>query len=232
MLRHAGCETFSMRKLGWIGAMAIATSAVLGAMLWPVPAAVDPEPLPDDLKMAAYVEAMEERWSWESDQMPDAAMPEVVFIEEVTGANWDSTLAECYRDAGFIVDGSVTRGWSLEPSPDLDSTDARIGMFRCDASYPWEGTLDSLLSRSELDALYSYYLNELTPCLALAGAPAPVAPPSRDEFVDQSGLFTTWSPYYFAASESIEGEEWERFERICPSRAPWQRDDGGFAPFA
>lgn len=112
----------------------IAGSAVLGAGLRPVPEAVDPQPLSDEAKVAEYLELMGKQSASRAQSSAGEVMAKIDVIEEVTSENWGSTVAQCYRDAGFEVTGDSASGWGITSGPTATATEAaqfvdQVGMF-------------------------------------------------------------------------------------------------------
>ena len=209
-----------MRRSSAILTVVIAFLSLGCASIAPaVPGPPAPAPLTDAARDSAYRLQLDLDWLPIAQQYPDAVRPDVELVREAAPENWDSTIGNCYRDAGFRPSGDAEAWqWSVP-----EGMEGRISQYVCDARFPREGTLDRLLSGSELYALYDYNVEFLTPCLSLLGVPPAGQAPDLATFLQQSTTGPAWSP--IAASDRRLTETDRRVnELVCPSEPAWMRD--------
>ena len=209
-----------MRRSSGAGAVLVASLSLGMAVIAPaVRGPAPPAPLSDDARDSSYRLLLDLEWLPIVQQYPDAIRPEVGIVEEAAPENWDSTIGECYRDAGFRPSGDAEAWqWSVP-----EGMDGRIAQYVCDGSFPREGTLDRLLSGSELYALYDYNIRVLTPCLSLLGAPPAGDVPDLPTFLQQSTTGPAWSPV-LVDDPAIADDERRLRDLLCPREPAWMRD--------
>jgi len=174
----------------------------------------EPEPLTAEQVEEIRVEQAEE-W-WDSVQ-PDVPMPEVDLIAVLPPQEAEQRRSQCLDDAnlpGVTVheDGS----WSNEGQPgDPTFMAAHEQMWVCAQQYRPEGELDYLLSPSQLEWLYDFYVLRYQPCVATLGHEL-VNFPSRYVFVGNPGGYSAWVPHDFSLEPRPTPEGWELIAKRCP----------------
>lgn len=114
------------------------------------------------------------------------------------------------NDTGFDID--------FEGSIDQESRNAaELALYTCVARHPQDVVADgTLLSDAQMEYIYDYYQQWLTPCLAEQGAPVVGESPGRDLFRIIDGQ---WSPYSQLGPRT-ETEVARLTEACGPNRPP------------
>ena len=153
-----------------------------------------PQPLSRFEQVKAYQAMSAATWNQSfgdiSGEKPDLSVHSVS-----TGGQWALDMAGCLREQGapdFTI--SDSGGVTIEGSGAGNNGVGARTVELCYAQHPKEKWLEQILSRSQLDVLYDYYVDSLEPCLMVnAGRPA-VGTPSRALF-EQTFLTNPWTPY-------------------------------------
>lgn len=208
-----------MRRVNAWAALAVASSTLAISLTWPgVPVDPGPAPLTESARASAFQLLLDLQWLPIAREYPDAVQPDTEIIAASAPGNWDVTIEPCYQQAGFAPQGAM-EAWQWSVS---DGVEERIAQYICDASYPPEETLAGLRSGSELYALYDYYVEVLTPCLELAGAPPPAPAPERATFIQQSTTAIAWSPVP-GDDDGVSDRQRALLDALCPPEPAWMR---------
>jgi hypothetical protein len=193
-------------------------SAIFGLLLFFLVGCV-PSPSPEvSIKALTSAEKTQlqakylaDRWRELTLQFPDATKPDSVLVRYVTLSEWPQAYATCVTALGFPAqvseDGGVTGGASKE-----QGQAAAVAQYTCDAEYPLDPRFNQPLNNSQLDYLYSYFVDKLSPCLKKAGYSIRSAP-SLQTFRDEYATAKSWSPY---ADVNAGGDAWAKINKRCP----------------
>ena len=158
-------------RVGATAALAVAGALLLAACSDP-PITVPPPPTESQIVSLMAAWPAYEAGVVNSDS--PVQLEKVSFVRFVPDAAWYQTVGRCdeaQHDAGNLANGI------------------------CLVQYPPESVRDRLKTRQQLDYIYSYYANELVPCMRAQGV-VPSAVPARAAFLRMSrnGL-SLWNPY-------------------------------------
>jgi len=186
----------------------------------------------DDSVLPSYDEDDLSRWQQEN---LDAAQrelgivdpPDTHLVRYVTQEEWASAQVDCLTEAGFAAVESGG-GMDLTRVPDEQkgpNSPLHRALYACQAEYPVDPRYSVAPNRAQLDVMYSYFVDDLIPCLQGEGVDALDEPPSRSKFIDDSATEgrVVWSPYADAYFMTITSEQWEQLNAVCPSQTPLDR---------
>lgn len=146
---------------------------------------------------------------------PDAELPEVEFQRFVTDDNREEVLELCFDEYDVRISVDSDGGMSWSESSDAEAEKQWRAIFACSVRYPHHERRGLLMSEEELDFLYDYYLAVATPCIRLAGYPAPDLP-GREQYKAQA---YQWSVYDFVHAPRLGKEDqlrWSELMLRCP----------------
>lgn len=195
--------------------MALAVAVVAG-LAGCTGSATPPSPTPTltgEQANAATVAARDEAWAMVHDQFPDAIRPDVAVVRTVLPNEWNSAVADCLADQGFIVkvtpDGGVESG-EIKPS---QQEPYAVAFYTCQASYPLDPIYLVPLNDEQLAFLYAYDRDTLAKCLENEGYQVP-ARPSEQEFVQNYEQTGGWAIYSMVTPGSAD--DWYAINKKCP----------------
>lgn len=144
---------------------------------------------------------------------PDALRPEVDLVRYVSPNEAAAIRAQCLNEEGF-PDARATSGGQLQSGVVPPSQDEAfwIASFVCAVRYQIDPQFTQPLNASQLSALHSYYVEDLTSCLVAEGYIIEQAP-SIAVFTE-SYFENPWNPYL--SVPEVNQSEWERLDAVCP----------------
>jgi hypothetical protein len=138
-------------------------------------------------------------------RVPDVDVPYVQTVRAVAFEELAEVRAACLSQQGWAVSVAEDgRGIEYTLQPSQESAYA-LAEYHCNVEYP---LLADYVMSENLDALYTYYVEELIACVEAAGQSIP-APPSRQAFVGGEA----WSPYDFV---NLADAQRAALETACP----------------
>lgn len=147
--------------------------------------------------------------------------PEVAQGDALSQAEWFDFVFSCFASKGI---GDVGLSWSLSdgaaittPSgAEIREDTVQRAFFECVARHPMDMTLENtLLSADQLNYVYTYYSDEVVPCILLHGFTLDHAL-TREQFIDSLGR---WNPYYSIA-ERMNLLEFDQLRADCGPEQP------------
>lgn len=182
----------------------------------PTPANTSTEPISSP--SAAPFSYEDDAWQRVSIRFPSAVRPEVDLLRFVTPGEMAEVQAQCLRGEGF-PDVAVTPDGALSISgiPAEQEEALAVTRYVCEIRYQMEQDYTGALEMEELTELYTYYTQELVPCLQEKGY-TPDDAPSVTTFADTYGSPSTWSPY--SSVQVSSNEAWYEINEACPQ---WPR---------
>lgn len=144
---------------------------------------------------------------------PPTEMIRLVAADEKAEA-WRS----CMQEAGWAV--SVTFDGGLASPPDLSPEQFQAyerSHYVCHAQYPVDpSTFPPPFGAEQIEILYRYYVEELTPCLEARGYEVE-DPPTLEVFQDEfTAAELSWVPYDAVPPETLSEEAWAELNLACP----------------
>lgn len=192
---------------------ALLALAALGLVGCGTPAP-EPQPLTTE-QVEAIRSAHAEEW-WNSVQ-PDVPMPDVDVIGVYPPGEAFELRRQCLETANLPgVTVTDDGGWSIQGEPgDPAFTAADAQVWVCAQQYRAEGETDHLLSPSQLEWLYDFYVLRYRPCVATMGHEL-LNFPSREVFLGSSVGYATWIPHDFSVEPVPTPEGWALIAQRCP----------------
>ncbi|MHA6669748.1 hypothetical protein ACX3O0_12865 [Homoserinimonas sp. A447] len=125
-------------------------------------------------------------------RFPDAVLGEIERIRFVTPEEWPEAIAECLTGMGFEATASADGGIEMSYANE-QAEPAELAHYTCGAKYPVHPKYSQPLNEAQLEYLYDYYVNVLSPCLE--GEDVSVADaPSLSSFLEADDA-ERWFPY-------------------------------------
>lgn len=151
-----------------------------------------------------------------SPSTPEPVMSESVdFVRNVSITDWAQVQVACLKEQGYdssvSADGSGIIYGGVSGEQEGTMTDA---VALCEAKFPLDPVYDNPLTEAQRGFLYDWYVGESVPCLRTQGV-EPVAPPSRDTFINNFYSSDVWLPF--------SGVPQDRFTSVtaaCPENPP------------
>lgn len=169
---------------------------------------------------------------WQHTGLPDSMRPPAVPVQTVSNEEWAPAWAGCMNAAGFDNYRVQGNGVSIEfvkQTPEEDDANA-LALYVCETSIRVGSQETFVYNPAQLDYLYDYYRDVLTPCLLVRDIELdPEQVLTREQFSD---AFGGWNPYAVVtqnmrerliADDSIFDE--------CPPEPPGIVDRGWAAAF-
>ena len=173
----------------------VSAAAALALLLSGCSGDPHPTPLGAAARVALYERSTTKQWDTFAPTTPAAFRPDLRVHTVSTGAQWVRDMSKCLGGKGLAsLQSTADRPIDLAGASDIHDVNTRISEFVCQAQHPTDAQLRAMLSPSEANVLYDYYVDSLQPCLLLNGGVVPVRPPSRAAFVSTYSS-TSWSPY-------------------------------------
>jgi hypothetical protein len=159
--------------------------------------------------------AIDRQWSQFHSSFPGYDRPDVPIISYISPQDWGTTMLSCLQDAGFD-DATLDADGSIG----MEGATAQEGQFHlalyvCEASHPYGRKYVTPFTSAQIDYLYSYYVDTLTPCLEQHGINVS-APPSPSVFRESFGA-DSWYPYAAVNQQALEPGDWSALNAACPS---------------
>ncbi len=184
------------------------------------------------IDLPSYTESDLRAWHQENlgelaNQLGISDPPNYEVVRYVSQQEWGSAQASCVNEAGFDARSSgggidYTRIPDAQKGPDSPLYQR---IYECHALYPVDPRFGQPPTRAQLTVMYTYFVDELMPCLEQMGIQGLATPPSRSAFVEQSETegFVAWSPYTDSYFLTLSSDEWQRLDASCPSQTPLDR---------
>ncbi len=178
-----------------VGAVVLAVASVLLlASCAPAPIAAPPPPT------TAQITSLMSAWpAYEAaliNSNSPATLESVSFVRFVPDAAWYQTMSRCTAQLGVTDITYHPDHTSSAPATSTTKQWARdLANGTCLIQYPPDSVRARLKTPKQLDYIYSYYENELLPCMRTQGVGV-TGVPSRSRFhlTARNGL-TLWNPY-------------------------------------
>jgi hypothetical protein len=154
-------------------------------------------------------------WAAVLGQFPDAQLPAIALIREVTLSEWPVAFAECLSAAGFVSKPTADGGVETDPIPPAQDEAYAVATYACKKSYPLQAKYMAPLSDGQVSALYEYFTTDLTACLLDEGIDVS-APPSLEVFRETIDEASSWSPYRDIDVERLTMDDWNHLSTTCP----------------
>jgi hypothetical protein len=140
-----------------------------------------------------YQNESDAAWKTVSNQYPNAVRPQVERIKTVTHLEWPEAMTECLQQGGFqakaIAGGGITSG----DIPTAQAEAYAVKQYECSVKFPFNYQYYMPLNTSQMKYLYSYYVDDLAPCLVDHDVDVADAP-SWETFAETFGSESAWSP--------------------------------------
>lgn len=172
-------------------------------------------------KTAAYLTETDTQWESVLERFPDAFRPDVDLVRYIQPNEWSKVMASCLSDAG--IEATISEDGGIETSTPVGQEEPHaIAWYVCQAKYPGDPELAQPLTSAELEYLYNYLVNDLTPCLEAEGYKVD-DPPSLQTYTDTYLTADAWTPYSSVLGAGGQ-ESWNKINRKCPQNAPGLRE--------
>ena len=159
-------------------------------------------------------EALDRAWAEVQRLNPDMDRPEVAIIRLTSYEEWAEVMAQCLNEHGFEVTETGDGGYSTEALSRVQQAAFEIARYVCTAQYPLDPKYRRAPNDQQMNALYDYYVGELTECVTNLGYE--VSPsPSRQEFLDTYDT-DPWLPFDDAVHQAEDGEALTTLTHRCP----------------
>ncbi len=196
----------------------VAVGAALAVALAGCIPAVSSKPTLDPPPTAEQLDAMlaQQSRNWWDAISPGIPMPDVAVIDELPPGAAAAEQSECLDEAGLPGVSVLGPGeWTFSGAAPNDPayTAAQKQWWICSQQYPAQ-VGDYLLTPSQLDWLYDFYVERYQPCLRSFGIEM-LGFPSREQFVDESGA-VGWIPYEQSVRPIPTTAEWHLLAKDCP----------------
>lgn len=193
------------------------TIAALVALVWLsgcVPRADDSSDKWNGFTPTDYQDVM---WSSIMGGYPDAERPDIEVVRVITNDDFAVIYTDCMSEEGFTVEVFEDTSFSADIPPDQQEA-FDMAMYVCEAKYPRPMLLTQPDDEHTGRVLYSYYEDELIPCLE--GLGFTIDPlPSEQTFLENLHGGQRYDPY---ASLIVDGgltiERWDAANAQCPQR--------------
>jgi hypothetical protein len=164
-----------------------------------------PTPVPPP-PTAVQVKSMMAEWSvaqtrnYEMDLAESIANPGVVGFIDLS--DWPEVMTTCVEGRGGL-DAEYGPGFQAS-LPALSSKDAAVtyaANAECRIEYPLTSLREQLRTPAQLDYIYTYFKNQLIPCLRSQGVVVQPLPSSAQFKVQSENGLNLWSPYAHIRSQ-------------------------------
>jgi hypothetical protein len=147
--------------------------------------------------------------------MLDDPPQDAQFERYISPEEYAAVMVPCLTEQGIpahpLPDGGVGYGDWPEEQWLLQAEAA----YRCNVRFPIDPMFEEPLNENQLRRLYSYLVDELTPCLEDEGY-ATTTPPTVDVFIGSYPTGHAWSPLPANDPGLHDEEEWYRLNVACP----------------
>lgn len=199
-----------------LGATLIVVVVTAGLSACTTPAGPVPSSAPSASSSAesfSLQQYKDQRWQPVAAQFPDAVRPSVDVERYVSPDEWPEVWAECMSDQGFDATASNTGGVSGNV-PAGQEEPAAIARYTCDVRFPTDPKYTAPLNDGQLDLLYTYFTDTLTPCLEKEGYQIQSAP-SLARFKETYYSTSSWTPYKDVI-DALGDRPFDDVDAICP----------------
>jgi hypothetical protein len=131
---------------------------------------------------------LDEQWRDILSHYPQAVRPPSPVTHTVADHDWPLAVVNCLHARGYIaaVHGD---GFTFDSFTNQSAQDFHVDGYRCTAAYVKESDVEGKLTRQQLEAFDDFEVNQVQPCLRLAGAKTFTPPVGH-----LTGL-STWNPF-------------------------------------
>lgn len=199
--------------------VAIAAIALLLAGCAPAPTPIPPGPTEAEAEALA-AQQQQRMWGVNVARYPaqfDRPDPNLSVVAYLPESQWAPTVASCLAEAGF---GSTIDHGAISPvfQPGQLEGEFAYAEYVCETQYPYPPTKRGFLSRAQLEYMYAFYTQRLSPCLRLMGYTVSDAPPEK-AFVEgyETTFFFGWNPYEEVAPYVNNERVWANIDWRCGS---------------
>lgn len=147
-------------------------------------------------------------------EYPEAIQPEIPVVHTVTDHDWAAHVVTCLRGRGYIAFLSAN-GFSYDAYTGETALEFRVEGYICTASFAKQSDVVGRLTTSQRAAFDSFQINQVQPCLRVAGAATSDPPSAR-----LTGL-AGWSPYDIVWADLPTPRALDYLEKRCPPIPQW-----------
>lgn len=197
------------RLVAVLATLAAAGLITAGALALSAPP--PPPPLPPDEEYSLYLSSIEAEWDFILEDFPEAVKPDVSFEHFVTDDEYDGVMLECLNGQGVPAELGE-HGVSVHMPSGTEET-YRVAWYACNVRFPLSPNESLPYTEDELQYIYRYWVEQLTPCLVAEGYDIGAAP-TYSEFRARWWTDDTWSPYLDVVES--DGDAFRELEMTCP----------------
>lgn len=155
--------------------------------------------------------------------------PETEIVRIIAPDERAQVWEECMTEAGWAVSTTFDGGLTPPNNMPEDQWPAYdVSDYVCLAQFPVDDSLIDHFGTEQIDIIYAYYVDDLTPCLQVRGFEM-TEPPSLETFRASwvryaTGAYhaseTTWFPYADIDAGALSAADWENLNAACPQSPP------------
>lgn len=147
--------------------------------------------------------------------MLDDPPQDAEFVRYISPEEYAAVMVPCLTEQGIPVRALPDGGVGYDDLPEEEWVRQREAGYRCHVRFPTHPMFEEPLSDDQLRRLYSYLVDDLTPCLEDEGY-ATTAPPAVEVFIETYPVGNAWSPWPANDPRLHAEEEWYRLNVACP----------------
>ena len=140
---------------------------------------------------------------------------DVEFERYISPEEYAAVMVPCLTEQGIPVRALPDGGVGFDDWPEEQWLLQAEAVYRCHVRFPTHPMFEEPLSDDQLRRLYSYLVDDLTPCLEDQGY-ATTAPPAVEVFIETYPVGNAWSPWPANDPRLHDEEEWYRLNVACP----------------
>jgi hypothetical protein len=170
----------------------------------------DAQTVQNDGTDAVLQAQLDNEWAIVTGQFPDTTRPYPEIVRLISPEEFPDTRAACLTEQGYVA--TVEDGGVEVNVADSQREALTLARYVCSAEYPIDPKYTEPLTSPQLELLYHYYINTLTPCLEEQGL-EPEDPPSFQTFSESYESAGAWTPYKNITSDEAN---WSEINKLCP----------------
>lgn len=147
--------------------------------------------------------------------MLDDPPEDAEFERYISPEEYAAVMVPCLTEQGIPARALPDGGVGYDDLPEEEWVRQREAVYRCSVRFPTHPMFEEPLSDDQLRRLYSYLVDDLTPCLEDEGY-ATTAPPTLEVFIETYPAGNAWSPWPANDPRLHDEEEWYRLNVACP----------------
>jgi hypothetical protein len=187
---------------------------VVGCALLLTGCASTPPPVSAAQRAHIRTALLDQQWAPLAQSYPEAFRPAVPVTHTVTDHDWPTTVAACLRGRGYEA-FAARGGYQYSAKSNETSLEFAIDGYICTASFVQESAVLARLSDLQQRTFDDFQVEQVQPCLRLAGVVSSGAPTQH-----LTGL-AGWSPFDSVWSSNPSGSAISYLEQRCPPIPGW-----------